>query len=132
MELSVQSDRVGRSRPTESGFELYAWLFMRVSGVVLLLMALIHLAIMHLINDIEQINYAFVAARYATPFWRIYDLVLLVLALVHGLNGIRTLIEDFVNPAGWRLLSLSVLYTIGFVFLVIGTFVVVTFQPVSP
>ena len=34
----------GRERPT-GGFELYAWLFMRVSGVLLLFLALGHLAI---------------------------------------------------------------------------------------
>ena len=44
-----------RPRP-QGGLELYAWLFMRISGVVLLFLALGHLAIMHLINNIEVVN----------------------------------------------------------------------------
>ena len=47
-------NEAGRARP-ESGFELYAWLFMRVSGVVLLVMAILHLAIMHIINSSERV-----------------------------------------------------------------------------
>lgn len=118
----------GRPRP-ESGFELYAWLFMRVSGAVLLLMALGHLAIMHVINNIEVIDYQFVVRRYATPFWRTYDLVMLWLALLHGLNGTRTFIEDYVGAHGWRVFSLASLYVIGFVFLALGSLVILTFQP---
>lgn len=120
----------GRPRP-ESGFELYAWLFMRVSGVVLLFMALGHLAIMHVINNIEVINYQFVVRRYATPFWRTYDLVMLWLALVHGLNGVRTLVDDYVGARGWRLLSLASLYVVGFIILALGSLVILTFQPVA-
>jgi len=121
---------VSRPRP-ETGFELYAWLFMRVSGVVLLLMALGHLAIMHLINNIESIDYQFVAHRFSTPFWRTYDLVMLWLALIHGLNGVRTLVEDYVGPRGWRVVSLASLYVMGFIFLALGSLVILTFQPVG-
>ena len=120
----------GRARP-ESGLELYAWLFMRISGVVLLFMALGHLAIMHLINNIEVIDYAFVVRRYGTPFWRTYDLVMLWLALIHGLNGARTLVEDYVSTRGWRTLSLASIYVLEFVFLALGSLVILTFQPVT-
>lgn len=100
----------GASRPRpESGLELYAWVFMRVSGLALVILALGHLLIVHLINNVEIIDYRFVARRYATPFWRTYDLVLLWLALVHGVNGVRTLIGDYVlGQAGvWRRLPSS-------------------------
>ncbi len=120
----------GRARP-ESGIELYAWLFMRVSGVVLLFMALGHLAIMHVVNNIETIDYQFVARRYVTPFWRTYDLVMLWLALIHGLNGVRTLVEDYVGARGWRVVTLASLYVVGFVFLALGSLVILTFQPVA-
>ncbi len=121
---------VGRPRP-ESGIELYAWLFMRVSGVVLLGLALTHLAIMHVINNIEVIDYQFVAHRFMTPFWRTYDLVMLWLALIHGLNGVRTLIEDYVRARGWRVVSLASLYLLGFVFLALGSLVILTFHPAT-
>jgi succinate dehydrogenase / fumarate reductase membrane anchor subunit len=120
----------GRSRP-DSGLELYAWLFMRISGVILLLMALGHLAIMHVINNIEVIDYAFVARRYMTPFWRTYDLVMLWLAMLHGVNGVRTLVDDYISARGWRLVSLASLYVVGFIILALGSLVIFTFQPVT-
>ena len=120
----------GRARP-ESGMELYAWLFMRVSGIVLLFLALGHLLIMHVIHNVETIDYHFVAHRFMTPFWRTYDLVMLWLALVHGLNGARTLIEDYVGARGWRVFSLATLYILGFIFLALGSLVILTFQPVG-
>lgn len=121
---------VGRARP-ESGIELYAWLFMRVSGAVLLFMALGHLAIMHLIHTVEFIDYDFVARRFMTPFWRTYDLVMLWLALIHGTIGVRTLVNDYIGDSGWRVVSLASLYVIGFVFLTLGSLVILTFQPVG-
>ncbi len=121
----------GRPRP-QGGIELYAWIFMRVSGVVLLIMVLVHLAIMHIINNIEVINYHFVAQRYATPFWRTYDLVMLWLAFIHGVNGVRVMIDDYVGSRGWRLLSLASLYVLGFIFLALGSLVILTFNPARP
>jgi succinate dehydrogenase / fumarate reductase membrane anchor subunit len=118
-----------RARPL-GGLELYAWFFMRASGILLLLLALGHLAIMHIINSVDVIDYAFVAQRYATPFWRTYDLTMLWLALLHGGNGMRTIVDDYVRARGWRVLSLSILYAVGFVFLVLGSLVILTFQPV--
>ena len=120
----------GRARPT-GGLELYAWLFMRVSGVLLLLLALGHLAIMHLIHSVDEINFAFVAGRWANPLWRLYDWMLLTLALVHGFNGLRVMVDDYVRQAGWRMICLVAVYALTFFFLIAGSLVVLTFQPGS-
>ncbi|MFQ5927256.1 MAG: succinate dehydrogenase [Terriglobia bacterium] len=118
----------GHTRPA-SGFELYAWLFMRVSGVLLLFLALGHLAIMHMIHGVEEIDFAFVAARYRNPLWRLYDWFLLMLALVHGMNGLRVLVDDYVRRRDLRVGSLIVVYFLTFVFLAVGSYVILTFQP---
>ncbi len=104
---------------------------MRISGILLIFMALGHMFIMHILNDVAEINYAFVAERYATPFWRTYDLVMLFLAMLHGMNGARVLIVDYVHSRGWRVFSLSTLYVFGFGLLLLGTLIIMTFQPVS-
>ena len=122
----------GASRPRpDSGLELYTWLFMRISGVVLLFMALGHLTIMHIIYNIEVVDYDFVARRFMTPFWRTYDLVMLWLAMIHGTNGIRYLVDDYISARGWRLASLASLYVVSFIILALGSLVIFTFQPVT-
>ncbi|MBN1966667.1 MAG: succinate dehydrogenase, cytochrome b556 subunit [Anaerolineae bacterium] len=89
----------GRSR-----FEQFMWLYMRVSGVLLVVLAIGHLLIMHVINGVFDINAAqtgqaanFVAARWAFLGWRIYDAGLLILAIIHGMNGLRYVIGDYTS-----------------------------------
>lgn len=118
----------GNPRP-ESGLELYAWIFMRISGLALLFLALGHLLVMHIIHNVDQIDFRFVAARYGTPFWRTYDLLLLWLAMIHGVNGLRTVVNDYISARGWRVASLASLYMLGFVLLALGSLAILTFRP---
>ena len=118
----------GNPRP-ESGLELYAWIFMRISGLALLFLALGHLLIMHIIHNVDHIDFQFVAARYATPFWRTYDLLMLWLAMIHGVNGVRTVLTDYISARGWRVVSLASLFVLGFVLLTLGSLAILTFQP---
>lgn len=112
-----------------SGWETFSWYFFRVSGVGLVFLAIIHLVIMHVTNDVSQTVYDFVAHRYANPFWRVYDLLLLTLALFHGLNGLRIACEDYIHSRGWRLAVTSTLFFIALSFWLIGSVTIVTFQP---
>jgi succinate dehydrogenase / fumarate reductase membrane anchor subunit len=118
----------GTPKP-ESGLELYAWIFMRVSGVALLFLALGHLLMMHIINNVDNINFRFVADRYATPFWRTYDLVMLWFAMIHGVNGVRTVLVDYIGSRGWRTASLASLFVLGFILLTLGSIAILSFQP---
>ncbi len=116
-------------RPRVGGdFELFSWFFMRISGALLIFLVAIHIAFVHFINGVDQINFAFVAKRWATPTWRTIDIIMLALAMAHGGNGIRILIDDYVRTKGWRTAALSGLYTVGFVTLVLGALVILTFK----
>ena len=122
----------GATSKPRGGFELFSWYFFRISGVLLIFLALIHLAIMHVSNDVSQTVYQFVVTRYSNPFWRVYDLLLLTLALLHGLNGLRILIDDYVRPRGWRLLAQSTVWTIALAWWLMGMMTIITFQPNQP
>lgn len=113
-----------------SNFELYAWFFMRVSGVFLLFLVFGHVLIVHVINDISTVNYLFVANRWESPFWRTYDWLMLVLALTHGANGLKTLIDDYVHRSAYRVISLAALASFSLIFLIVGSLVILTFEPV--
>ena len=50
---------------TKNNFELNAWLFMRVSGVVLIILVLGHLLIMNILDGgVHRINFAFVLKHF--------------------------------------------------------------------
>ena len=115
-----------RVHPT-SNLELYAWFFMRISGIILLTVAVFHLLYMHIAIGVENIDFDTVAGRWESPFWRLFDLFMLVFAWLHCTNGVRIVLDDYVRPQGWRTLLKSILYLFGFIIIVLGAYVIFTF-----
>jgi succinate dehydrogenase / fumarate reductase membrane anchor subunit len=106
---------------------------MRISGLVLVLLALGHLAIMHVINSVDTVNYEFVANRWTDPsfgyFWRIWDLLMVSLAVLHGFNGLRQVLYEYVARPGWRVFCSTAIWTIAVFLLVVGSYAILMFVP---
>lgn len=89
-----------------SNFERYAFLFMRLTGVALLLLAVGHMMIQHILNDVHSLTLEFVRQQWSSWGWRAYDLMLLIFAISHGFNGFRQVLEDYVhNPQRVRIIN---------------------------
>jgi succinate dehydrogenase / fumarate reductase membrane anchor subunit len=134
--MAVKLDRAATTeRPPKSSrrprqnFETWSWFFMRISGLVLLFMALLHFAITHIVNDVVETDFEFVANRWDNPVWRVFDWVLLTLALVHGLNGLRYIIDDYVRAPAKRAAVKATLYSVSGVLFAYGTLTIVAFDP---
>lgn len=113
-----------------SNFELYSWLFMRVSGIILIFLVLGHLFIMNILDGgVQRINFAFVAGRWSSPFWQVWDLLMLWLAQLHGGNGLRVIINDYAERDSTRMWLKAALYASMVLILVTGTLVIFTFDP---
>jgi len=123
--------RAARPEPEASGRERFWWIFMRLSGLALVFLALGHMFIMHVLVVLtgDQIDFAFVQSRWGTPFWRIYDLLLLVLAFMHGVNGARIVISDYVAHRTARSLIIGVLLFISAAWLILGIAIIALFDP---
>ncbi len=117
-----------RPRPA-SNFELYSWFFMRISAIIMVLLVGFHLFYMHLVLGVDAIAFDVISGRWSSPFWRLYDLFMLIFAWLHCTNGVRIVIDDYVHPRGWSVLAKSILYLFAFVVIVLGSYVIVTFQP---
>ncbi|HEX3721778.1 MAG TPA: succinate dehydrogenase [Nitrolancea sp.] len=118
----------GHPRPTGNNFELYSWYFFRISGLLLIVLTITHLVIMHVVNNVSQIDFNFVAHRWGSPFWRSFDWLLLFLALLHGFNGARLSVDDYIRSRGWRVFAHSVIWSALIIFMVLGTVAIVTFN----
>ena len=113
-----------------SNFELYGWLFMRISGIVLVFLVLGHLFIMNILDGgVQRINFAFVAGRWSSPFWQVWDLSMLWLAMLHGGNGMRTIINDYAERNQTRFWLKMLLYVSTAFIILLGTLVIFTFDP---
>jgi succinate dehydrogenase / fumarate reductase membrane anchor subunit len=123
-----------RTRPTHPGrrfnVEQWGWIYMRVSGAVLVVLIFGHLFINLVTGDgVRQIDFAFVAGKYATPFWQIWDVLMLWLALIHGANGMRTIVNDYVVHRTANRLTKYALVAATALLVLLGTLVVFTFDP---
>jgi succinate dehydrogenase cytochrome b556 subunit len=101
--------------------EALLWLYMRISGVLILPLVFGHLAMMHVIQGVFDITgggleivgtdavnqtgqaVEFVGARWnmllaGVAIWRIYDGLLLALVVIHGFNGLRHVVNDYAHP----------------------------------
>ncbi len=118
-------------KPRRAGnFELNSWLFMRGSGLLLVVLVFGHLFVNLMLGEgIHAIDFAFVAGKWANPFWQVWDLAMLWLAMLHGTNGLRTIISDYATKAGTRFTLKTLLYFAAAVTIVLGTLVIFTFDP---
>lgn len=122
-----------RSHRVMNRRELNIWLFMRVSGFLLLFLALGHFFLMHFFYGVEIMDFAFIATRWADPiggwFWRSYALALLFFALTHGVLGARYSIEDYIHHRFLKFVLLAGAALTWVALTVMGALVIFTFQP---
>jgi succinate dehydrogenase / fumarate reductase membrane anchor subunit len=97
-------------------FELYAWFFTRITGILFLLMGAFNIAYANLaggrgnMDVAAQMRWAFfpipfhvestsveVTPNFSNPFWQVYSFILLAFAATHGFNGLRVILEDYVS-----------------------------------
>jgi succinate dehydrogenase / fumarate reductase membrane anchor subunit len=109
---------------------MYAWVFMRLSGLLLVVLVFTHLFVNAFIDGgVQRISFAFVAGKYASPFWQVFDLALLWLAQLHGTNGLRVIINDYAERDGTRFWLKMLLYVTTTLIIALGTLVIFTFDP---
>lgn len=112
-------------------FEALSWFFMRLSGLALLFLAMFHLLYMHLVLRVEKITFDVIVQRWTGPygwFWSLYDLALLLFALIHGANGARWVIDDYVRSPGWNMVVKSVVYLLVGLMILMGVMTIFRFQ----
>jgi len=132
MSTTIEAPRTPRVRSTKGrvNWEKWGWFYMRLSGVLLLILIFGHLFI-NLVQGggIKEIDFAFVVGKYATPFWQWWDAVMLWLALIHGSNGMRTIVNDYANNRTVRRVLLGGIAVAAVFLIVLGTLVIFTFDP---
>jgi succinate dehydrogenase / fumarate reductase membrane anchor subunit len=120
-------------KTTHGNTEMIGWIFMRASGVLLIVLIFGHLFVNLMSGDgVHAIDFGFVAGKWAKPIWRVWDLLMLWLAMIHGTNGVRTIINDYAERTGTRLVLKGLLYLAFVLVVVLGTLVIFTFDPCPP
>ncbi len=91
-------------------FDTKAWMFMRYSAVLLIPLVFGHLILQDVIIGVHRIDLDYVALRWASLGWRIYDALLLAFAFAHGVNGIRQVLNDYIlSDKGRKIMQTTLL-----------------------
>ncbi len=107
-----------------------AWFLQRLSGLVLVVLLLVHFAVLH--GGDGLVTYEKVVARLATPEWKTFDLLFLVLGIFHGMNGFLMVARDYAAP-GWKRGALyAAVVVAGAVLLVLGCLTIIPFRAGRP
>jgi len=128
--LPKPRDPYKRRKISRGNFEMYSWVFMRASGALLVVLIFGHLFVNLMVGDgVHAIDFAFVGGKWTNPVWQVWDFLMLWLAMIHGTNGVRTIVNDYVQRDLLRLWLKIVLYAAFVVVVVVGTLVIFTFSP---
>ena len=119
MAVKPRTLREAKSTYSTNG-ELAWWVFMRVSGLALVFLVFGHVFFNNIAFNEGQIDYAYVANRFSQSWVKVYDSFLLGFAMLHGVNGLRYSVEDYVRRPGRRFWAKVALYTVAGVMLVLG------------
>ena len=130
MSVTIEVPNSPRSRKA-ANWEKYGWIYMRISGPLLIVLIFVHLISNLVVPDggIKAIDFAFVAGKWAAPFWQWWDLAMLWLAMLHGTNGMRTVINDYTEHEGVRKTLVFSLWGVCAALFLLGTLVIFTFDP---
>lgn len=102
------------------GYEIWAWKWMRYSGLLLIPLAWIHVLIQDVLVGVHQIDLDYVAMRWASLGWRVYDFALLAFAFAHGMNGLRQVLVEYIRGPKARLWMTRTLFVFWLVISLIG------------
>ena len=97
METTARSKPEARRVHVPQTYESIAWKWMRYSALLLIPLAWGHIILQDVLVGVHRIDLNYVALRWASVGWRIYDVLLLGFAFAHGMNGFRQVMMDYVK-----------------------------------
>ncbi len=137
-----------RSRVIQRGltFEYIMWIFTRLSGLALILLALLGLVSAMIMgartqmdlgtlmrwtffpnpNHVVSSNIPDIAQGWANGFWQVMQMLLVVFGVTHGFNGLRVVIEDFTGPSFWQPIMRGLVFLLWLFVLIVAIYVILS------
>jgi succinate dehydrogenase hydrophobic anchor subunit len=125
-------------------FEYLMWVFTRISGIAMLLLALSGMAAAFWMGARTQVDIATlmrwtffpnpnhvvnsdipdVTLGWANAFWQIMQILLVFFGVTHGINGVRVVIEDYMGQTWLRPMLRGLLFFIWLFVLIVAVYVI--------
>ena len=111
------------ARPAGGG-RLFYYLTVRITGLLLAILVLGHFAVTHIIADVAETGSDFIARRWGSPLWLLWDWAMLTAAMLHGVTGVWIVIEDYTPDPEKRRRRQRLLVSISALLFVLGLVVI--------
>jgi len=124
-------------------FDYLMWLFTRISALAMYLFALIGLIAALVMGARQQMDLGALLRWVFMPnsnhvlstdvlnldawqngFWQVMGILFVFFAGTHGLNGLRVVLEDYLNPTWTRLLLRGLIFLVWLFMIVIAIYVI--------
>ena len=122
------------------------WIFTRISGIALVLLAIIGMTSAFALgartqvdlptlmrwtffpnpNHVVNSNIPDVTLGWANGFWQIMQILIVFFGATHGFNGLRVVIEDFIGPSLLRPFLRGLVFLLWIFFLIAATYVILS------
>lgn len=108
--------------------EKRSWIFMRISGIVLVILLLVQVLTTNVLNAGGPDTVS-LASRWSNPVWRFWDLAVLWLAMLHGCNGLVAITRYRARGDRTRRWMRVAVLVVTAAALVLGTLAIFVFDP---
>lgn len=108
----------------KNGEGVWLWLIKIISGVLIIVILIIHLVVNHFVAEGALLSYADVVSYYSNPIIPAMEIAFLIFVVTHSLVGLRSIVLDL-KPSRSVLTGVNWLFTaIGLVSIVYGIWLV--------
>lgn len=101
------------------------WIAMRGTGFLLSILVLGHLLFVHILTDVAATNASFVARRWSSALWVIWDGAMLTAAFLHGAIGMTVVVRDYILRHQTRYFCLGAVYVISIGLTCLGWYAII-------
>jgi succinate dehydrogenase hydrophobic anchor subunit len=139
-----------RSRPVPQigfNFDYLMFIFTRISGLALFLLAFIGIAAAFYMgartqmdigalarwtffpnpNHVTNTNIPDVTQGWANAWWQIMEMVILFFGASHGMNGLRMVLEDYIGNSWGRVFLRGTIFLVWLFVLIVGVYVILAY-----
>lgn len=133
-----------RSVQPSTSFEYMMWIFTRISGLAMIILAIIGMSGAFLLgartqvdlptlmrwsffpnpNHVVNSNIPDVALGWATAYWQIMQMMIFFFAATHAFNGLRVVLEDFIGQSFLQPLLRGLVFLLWLFSLITAVFVI--------
>jgi len=135
-----------RSRTVQPGFtfEYLLWIFTRISGLGMFLLAFIGVVAAFAMgartqvdmptllrwtffpnpNHVVNSNIPDVTMGWANAYWQVMQMLMAFFGITHGFNGLRVIVEDYLGQSIWRTFLGGLIFLLWLFMLIVAVYVI--------